>query len=119
MDPEIRLARQAAHSQARVVTPFVDDPDFTLYVGDALDVLPTLDLTDAVVITDPPYNVGIELDGAKVRTALASALGVTDLTKFKVAGCVQLNMGGWAGTVDPKLSSVTMAVDYVRAYELP
>ncbi len=40
--------------------PYFEDEWVTLHHGDCLDVLPTLDLTDAVVITDPPYNVGIE-----------------------------------------------------------
>jgi DNA modification methylase len=38
------------------VTPLVDDPDFTLYAGDALDVLPTLpDHSVDAVVTSPPY----------------------------------------------------------------
>ena len=33
--------------------------DATLYLGDCLEILPTLDKVDAVV-TDPPYGVGFE-----------------------------------------------------------
>ena len=31
--------------------------DATLYLGDCLEILPTLDKVDAVV-TDPPYGIG-------------------------------------------------------------
>lgn len=31
--------------------------DATLYLGDCMDILPTLDKVDAV-ITDPPYGIG-------------------------------------------------------------
>lgn len=33
--------------------------DATLYLGDCMDILPTLDKVDAV-ITDPPYGIGID-----------------------------------------------------------
>ena len=36
--------------------------DATLYLGDCMDILPTLDKVDAV-ITDPPYGIG--QDGSK------------------------------------------------------
>lgn len=36
----------------------------TLYLGDCMDILPTLDKVDAV-ITDPPYGMGDKLHGAK------------------------------------------------------
>jgi len=38
--------------------------DATLYLGDCMDILPTLDKVDAV-ITDPPYGIGE--DGGKFR----------------------------------------------------
>lgn len=38
----------------------------TLYLGDCLDILPTLDKVDAV-ITDPPYGIG--MDGGKIGKA--------------------------------------------------
>jgi DNA modification methylase len=38
------------------VTPFVSDPDFTLWLGDCMDVLPTLaDGSVDAVVTSPPY----------------------------------------------------------------
>jgi DNA modification methylase len=38
------------------VTPYIDDPDFRLYVGDAIDVLQQLpDESVHTVITSPPY----------------------------------------------------------------
>jgi site-specific DNA-methyltransferase (adenine-specific) len=36
----------------------------TLYLGDCLDILPTLDKVDAV-ITDPPYGIGIAADSVR------------------------------------------------------
>src|SRR5690242_13479734 len=40
----------------RMVEPFVSDPDFTLYVGDALEVLRVLaDDTVDCCVTSPPY----------------------------------------------------------------
>ena len=33
--------------------------DATLYCGDCLEILPTLDKVDAVV-TDPPYGIGVD-----------------------------------------------------------
>ena len=38
--------------------------DCTLYLGDCLDVMPTLDKVDAVV-TDPPYGIGADLAAHK------------------------------------------------------
>jgi DNA modification methylase len=37
----------------------VEIGDETLYLGDCMDILPTLDKVDAV-ITDPPYGIGID-----------------------------------------------------------
>ncbi len=39
--------------------------DATLYLGDCMDVLPTLERVDAV-ITDPPYGIGFKYDGEYV-----------------------------------------------------
>ena len=39
--------------------------DCTLYLGDCLEVLPTLDRADAVV-TDPPYGIGKKIQGGGV-----------------------------------------------------
>ena len=36
--------------------------DATLYLGDCLEVMPTLDKVDAVV-TDPPYGIGVKMGG--------------------------------------------------------
>lgn len=38
--------------------PYYDRDGITLYVGDALDLLPNLDIEGAAVVTDPPYNAG-------------------------------------------------------------
>lgn len=41
--------------------------DATLYLGDCMDILPTLDKVDAV-ITDPPYGLGDKWQGGKANT---------------------------------------------------
>jgi DNA modification methylase len=42
------------------VEPYYQDEAVTIYHGDCREVLPSLQLSgDAVVVTDPPYNVGI------------------------------------------------------------
>ena len=38
--------------------------DCTLYLGDCREILPTLGKVDAVV-TDPPYGIGLNVDGAR------------------------------------------------------
>jgi beta-glucanase (GH16 family) len=64
-----------------------------------------------------PDHIDYFVDGRKVWSVKATSVGLTDLTKFKVAACVQLNMGGWAGT--PTIPGpVSMLVDYVHVYAL-
>ena len=46
--------------------------DATLYLGDCMDILPTLDKVDAV-ITDPPYGINEAAGKNKSRTNLAVA----------------------------------------------
>ena len=38
------------------MTPYYDDGQVTIYHGDALEVLPALNLAPDVVVTDPPYG---------------------------------------------------------------
>ncbi len=51
----------------------------TLYLGDCMDILPTLDKVDAV-ITDPPYGIGEARANNKSRSCLAESkdYGVSD-----------------------------------------
>ncbi len=46
--------------------------DATLYLGDCMDILPTLGKVDAV-ITDPPYGIGEAAGANKSRSKLAAA----------------------------------------------
>ena len=50
----------------------------TLYLGDCMDILPTLPKMDAV-ITDPPYGIGEAAGKNKSRTNLAQAVDYGDL----------------------------------------
>ena len=47
--------------------------DATLYLGDCLEILPTLDKVDCVV-TDPPYGVGENANRIASRTKLAKTI---------------------------------------------
>lgn len=63
-------------------------------------------------------HIDFYFDGSRVFTATASAVGLpNNLTSFLVAPQIQLNMGGWGGTVGVP-GPVSMLVDYVRVYVL-
>ena len=40
------------------LTPYYDQDGITIYHGDCRDVLPSLDVSGLVLVTDPPYGVG-------------------------------------------------------------
>lgn len=63
-------------------------------------------------------HIDYYLDGTKVSTITAAAVGLSNLAGFAEVANVDLNMGGsWAGT--PTISGpVSMVVDYVRVYAL-
>jgi site-specific DNA-methyltransferase (adenine-specific) len=52
------------HSESRY-EPFYDDGLVTIYHGDALDVIASLDLDVDAVITDPPYASGTRMEAGK------------------------------------------------------
>lgn len=57
-------------------------------------------------------------DGLKVGVPVkASDIGLSSLTSWHVAEVIDLNMGGWGGTVGVT-GPVKMLVDYVRVYAL-
>ena len=65
-----RISGQRQVSELRVSESLMDKVvigDATLYLGDCMDILPTLDKVDAV-ITDPPYGIGES--SKKVETSL-------------------------------------------------
>jgi site-specific DNA-methyltransferase (adenine-specific)/modification methylase len=53
--------------------------DVTLYLGDCLDILPTLGKVDAVV-TDPPYGVGMKRGDSKVSAVIANDDKILDVS---------------------------------------
>jgi len=57
----------------------VEIGDATLYLGDCLEILPTLDPVDAVV-TDPPYGVGLEYESVEDTPALVANVVVPAIT---------------------------------------
>ena len=68
--------------------------DATLYLGDCMDILPTLDKVDAV-ITDPPYGLGKKLNGGSWgNTSGWDAHPVLDMEAIRQIGLVQIIWGG-------------------------
>ena len=47
-----------------MVTPYYDDGTCVIYHGDCRDILPTLGVTPALVLADPPYGVNERTDRA-------------------------------------------------------
>lgn len=47
------------------MTPYYEQDGITIYHGDALDIVPTLDAEIACVLTDPPYASGARTEAAK------------------------------------------------------
>lgn len=52
----------------------------TLYLGDCLEILPTLEKVDAV-ITDPPYNASFNEDGTRKRGVVCKHKGYAALSE--------------------------------------
>jgi Bacterial Ig domain/Glycosyl hydrolases family 16 len=60
-----------------------------------------------------PDHIDFFFDNRKVWSVKGADVGLADLTKEKMSGCVQLNMGGWGGT--PTVPGpCKLVVDYVR-----
>ena len=51
--------------------PYFERDGVTIYHGDLFDVLPSLLPLEAVTITDPPYNVGLDYSGGDQRADYA------------------------------------------------
>lgn len=58
------------------------------------------------------------LDGVKKATALASSVGLSNLTSYEMVAVIDLNIGGWGGTPAAGLTSISMLVDFVHVYTL-
>jgi site-specific DNA-methyltransferase (adenine-specific) len=73
------------------LTPYAQGRDWTLYHGDCLEVLPTLDAgsIDAVV-TDPPYGIGYE--ASRYRNASFCGVIHGDTTEFNPSPVLALNL---------------------------
>jgi len=50
------------------VRPYYEDGQTTIYHGDCREILPTLESVD-LVLTDPPYGIGLESHGQWFREA--------------------------------------------------
>lgn len=74
--------------------------DATLYLGDCLQILPTLEKVDAV-LTDPPYGIG--MDGGKIGKAVYERLSNWDARPANVAPILALGVPTviWGGNYFP------------------
>lgn len=63
-------------------------------------------------------HVDFYFDGKKIWTADMSVSGLGDLTTYPVVPCIDLDMGGWGGPVDPALTQAVMLVDYLKVWRL-
>jgi len=72
------------------VVPYYSDEWTTVYCGDARDVLPRLNLTDCVLLTDPVYGVdgGRGGDARRYGKARYDAHGWTDDEEYVRSVCV-------------------------------
>lgn len=65
-----------------MITPYYDRDGITIYCGDCRDVLPTIDpATVALVLTDPPYGIGLKYGGVG-RTTIVNAPVLGDHEEF-------------------------------------
>lgn len=62
--------------------------DCTLYLGDCLEILPTLEKVDAV-ITDPPFGIGF-----KYESHVDNSEGYEQFLKDRVEACRKISNGG-------------------------
>jgi DNA modification methylase len=53
------------------MTPYYDDGSCVIYHGDCREILPSL--TFDVIVTDPPYGIGLDADFSSLKTRLVTA----------------------------------------------
>ena len=77
-----------------VLLPFYQDESVTIYHGDAREVMKHIDVVD-LVLTDPPYGIGLDYDGGFVDTKeYIEELAITLLPTLKQkAQCVAVTPG--------------------------
>lgn len=61
----------------------------TLYLGDCLEVLPTLDKVDAI-ITDPPYGISYDASHSKYKNGIERDAATWDVQQFDPAPILAL-----------------------------
>jgi hypothetical protein len=64
-----------------------------------------------------PGRVDFYLDGARTTSIPASAIGLTNLTKWKEVVNIDLAMGGLGGAISVS-TPVVLAVDFIHVYRM-
>jgi len=83
--------------------PYYQDDAVTIYHGDCREILPTPGVVD-LVLTDPPYNVGLDYSDGDNRSDYPSwSREWFDLSpRPLVFTCGNINLGMWMRIEDPK-----------------
>lgn len=82
--------------------PYYEEDGITIYHGDCRDILPGLQVCD-VVLTDPPYNVGLEYCDGDARADYADwcKSWFSLIPRPAVFTCGSVNLGMWFAIEPP------------------